>query len=60
MLLYFDVKDVLRKAKALQPSRIVLALGDASLLSVLSSRNEASFSECRHVLTSDLKFRCSS
>lgn len=39
MLLYFDVKDVLRKAKALQPSRIVRALGDASPLSVLSSRN---------------------
>lgn len=41
MLLYFDVKDVLRKTRALQPSRIVLALGDASPLSVLSSRNDS-------------------
>lgn len=41
MLLYFDMKDVLRKVKALQPSRIVLALGDTSPLSVLSSRNDS-------------------
>lgn len=39
MLLFFDVKDVLRKAKALQLSRALLALEDASPLPVLSGRN---------------------
>lgn len=39
MLLFFDVKDVLRKAKVLQLSRALLALEDASPLPVLSGRN---------------------
>lgn len=41
MLLYFDVKDVLRKVKALQLSRVALALEDASPLPMLSSRNDS-------------------
>lgn len=40
-LQYFTVKDVPRKVEALQPTTVVLAVEDASSLSVLSSRNDS-------------------
>lgn len=40
-LLYIGTKDILREVKALQPMRVFVAVEDASLLSVLSSRSDS-------------------